>query len=88
MVDRGYADVELPFEPIACPSIAMTASWSLGQVIGYVRTWSAVSRYRAGAGVDPMPALESAIAPLWGDGRSRREVRWPLAIKAWRVGSE
>lgn len=85
LVDRGYADLELPFQVVECPAISMTATWTLEQLAGYIQTWSAVSRYCTAGGDDPIPALMEEIGPLWGAARLHRRVRWPLVIKAWQL---
>ena len=83
-VDDGYASVELPFEALDPPAIEMRDAWTLAQFTAYVRTWSAVQRYIAERGRDPVDAVEYALAPLWGETHERRDVRWPLAIVAAR----
>ena len=86
LVDRGYVDIELPFDTLRCPDVQMTAQWTLAQVIGYVRTWSAVSRYRTATGDDPISAFSADLGALWGPADITREVRWPLVVRAWAVG--
>ncbi len=83
MVDTGYAGIRLPYPEIPPPTLAMTASWSLPQLAGYLSTWSAVSRYRIALGIDPVPSLVTALAPQWGRAHAR-EVRWPLIPRAAR----
>jgi SAM-dependent methyltransferase len=85
LVDRGYSDIELPFAEISCPDIRMTAMWTLGQLTGYVHTWSAVSRYRTETGHDPIPDFVSELGRLWGAEGAQREVQWPLVVRAWAI---
>jgi SAM-dependent methyltransferase len=85
-VDEGYASVELPFEALDPPAIEMRGDWTLAQFTAYVRTWSAVQRYIAARGRDPVDAVDYALQPLWGEPHERRPVRWPLSIRAGRCG--
>ena len=84
LIEEGYRTIPFPFDEASPPAFEMVAQWTLPQLLGYLRTWSAVDRYRAANGVDPVIALEKELAPLWRDEGRRRRVTWPLAV---RVGS-
>ena len=82
LVDQGYRDVALPFEPLDAPPFTMEASWTLEQFAGYVSTWSAVQRARAATGVDPVAPLIESLRPGWGREGANRRVEWPLTLLA------
>lgn len=80
-VENGYADLMFPFPEISPPACAMAVDWTLADLAGYLRSWSATSRYIELHGRDPVSSLvEQQLAPLWGT--ERRRVVWPLSIKA------
>lgn len=79
-IERGYSDLPFPFECIAAPAFTMRVEWTLAQFAGYLRTWSATSRYRAALGVDPVVALEAQLQEDWGG--AARSVSWPLTLRA------
>lgn len=81
-VERGYADLPFPFEPVAAPPFAMRSHWTLPRLAGYLRTWSATRRYREARGEDPVAIIEPELAILWGEGG--REVSWPLGLRVGR----
>ncbi len=83
LVDTGYAGIALPYPELPAPRIAMEASWTLAQLLGFLSTWSAVGRYRMAVSVDPLPELSRDLAPDWGT-RKHRLVRWPLTLRAAR----
>lgn len=83
MVEDGYRSIQFPMPAIAVPQFEMTARWSVQQMLGYLRTWSASQRYLDERGRDPVDSIEPALCSVWGTGT--REVRWPLALKAGRV---
>lgn len=84
LVDTGYAGIALPYPELRTPRIAMEASWTLAQVLGFLSTWSAVGRYRAAVQADPLPELSHDLASVWGT-EERRLVRWPLTLRAaWK----
>jgi ubiquinone/menaquinone biosynthesis C-methylase UbiE len=84
MVNSGYAGIEFPFEEEAPPTFEMNVEWTFSQFGGYLSTWSAVSRYRAARGDDPVPAFMESLAPHWGDANASRTVRWPLVVRLGR----
>lgn len=80
LVDSGYAGIALPYAEVAQPAVAMEAEWSLAELGGYVSSWSAVGRYRAQTGADPLPAFLDELGKAWGTGP--RRIRWPLVVRA------
>lgn len=85
LIEEGYRTMPFPFDELSPPSFDMTARWTLPQLLGYLRTWSAVDRYRAAHSEDPVIALSHELASRWGDADMQREVRWPLAMRVGRV---
>lgn len=84
MVDAGYAGIELPMTELKHPAFSMSVSWKREELLGYIRTWSAVSRFIAKNGCDPVAGLEKRLFPYWNDN-SCRTVAWPLTLKAARA---
>jgi SAM-dependent methyltransferase len=84
LVDSGYRTLPFPFPEIGTPEFAMEQSWTLPHLLGYVRSWSATSRYVARHGVDPVIALEASLQTPWGEPHRMRRVRWPLSMRVGR----
>lgn len=82
MVENGYADITLPFTPIAAPDFAIELSWPLAAMIGYLDTWSAVRAMETRIGRGPFDDAVAEISAAWGDPDEHRTIRWPLAILA------
>jgi SAM-dependent methyltransferase len=85
-VETGYRDLALPGAPLEAPAFAIVRHWTLADLAGYLATWSAVERYRQARGADPVAMVMPRLADAWGDAAAAREIRWPLAVKASRVG--
>ncbi|MEZ4316955.1 MAG: class I SAM-dependent methyltransferase [Myxococcota bacterium] len=83
-IEAGYTTIPWPHPTIATPDLAMEADWTVDQVLGYLRTWSATRRWQAREGRDPVALVEARIRAAWGAAPTRR-VRWPLTIRASRV---
>ncbi len=84
-VETAYRDLAFPFARIAAPHFDMQADWTLDQLSGYFRSWSATGHYIAINGHDPVDALTAELKALWGDAKRPRRVTWPLGILAGRV---
>jgi SAM-dependent methyltransferase len=83
-VEAGYRSLPFPFAAVAAPTVAMTAEWSRAELLGYLRTWSAVERFRAARGVDPVALVEPEIAAAWPPAEERVGARWPLTLRLGR----
>lgn len=81
----GFRDIDFPFAEVAAPRLELTMRWNLSQLAGYLRTWSATERYVNAHGVDPVDDVERSLNGEWGDPQARREIRWPLYIRAGRL---
>lgn len=84
-LETGYRDLAFPFPPIRVPPLALTHDWTLDQLMGYVGTWSAVTRYTKARGVDPLPMLRARLDLEWPDSEAPRTIHWPLVVKAGTV---
>jgi len=85
LIDVGYRTVSFPFAEIATPEFAITAEWDLAGVIGYLRTWSAVRRYRERNGRDPLAVLEAPLAAAWGSPAAKKILQWPVYLRVGRT---
>jgi SAM-dependent methyltransferase len=86
LVEEGYRTIGFPFEEIAAPRFDMTAEWTLADLEGYLRTWSALQRYRADRGEDPVTTIHGDLAAAWGEPGRARVVRWRLHARVGRIG--
>ena len=84
LVEAGYRTIEFPFEEIEAPVFEMEADWPLSSFLGYVGTWSAVTRFRRERGHDPVAELGEELRQLWGNPETPRRIRWPLAMRVGR----
>lgn len=85
-VDEGYRSIPFPFEELPVPTFELRVEWSLSQLGEYLKSWSAVAKYRRERGEDPVAPLLERIAKLWGSMERTREVVWPLGLRVGRVG--
>jgi len=85
LVGRGYLDLPFPFTEIETPPFQIEVYWSLEQLLGYLRTWSATQRFIAANGHDPVELIEGDLAQAWGDAAQERSAIWPLTMRVGRA---
>ena len=83
-VDEGYRTIPFPFPEVPMPPLVLRATWTLSQLGEYLRSWSAVAKYRREVGTDPVAPLLERIGQHWKPDAAR-EITWPLTVRVGRV---
>ena len=86
LVDNGYRDIHFPFNAIPAPTLCISYQWTLQQLLGYISTWSAVTRAREAENSAILQQFSRDIETLWGDPQKLRAVSWPVIIRAGKAG--
>ena len=81
-VHDRYAALPFPFDEIAAPSFSMRATWNLHELIAFLETWSAAQRYLEQFGKRATGEIANELAETWGDPDMRREIAFPLFVRA------
>jgi len=63
-VENGYALLPFPFARLPDPGFSIQREMTLPQLIGYVRSWSAISRYISAKKSDPTGALATELGQV------------------------
>ncbi|HET7585310.1 MAG TPA: class I SAM-dependent methyltransferase [Gemmatimonadaceae bacterium] len=84
LAQSGYRGIDFPFEEVHPPPFTIRAHWTVDELLGYLRTWSAVRRYRAERGEDPVLDIERALRAEWS-GDQRRTVTMAIGMRVGRV---
>ena len=85
LVGEALRDLTFPFREARPPQFRLEVRWTLAELMGYVRSWSATARYVAAHGTDPLPELEAALRLHWGSPERKRVVRWPFLVRVGYV---
>lgn len=83
-VETGYRHFKIPIDEVAAPPMRIEADLTLPQLLGYLRTWSAVGGYIKARGSDPVAAFGRELGAKWGNPASARQVTWPISVRAGR----
>lgn len=84
LVEEGYRSLVIPMHDVDAPSFAIEAELTVPELLGYLRTWSAVGKYLSVHGRDPVVELAPELAACWGAPGTSRRVTWPLFVRAGR----
>lgn len=77
----GYAALPFPFEERAAPLFHSPIAASCEELMNFLRTWSAVTKYRAHHGSDPLAHIETQLAQAWKARPPACPVRAPLHMR-------
>lgn len=80
-VENGYALLPFPFARLPDPGFSIQRQMSLLQLIGYVRSWSAISRYISANKTDPTAELATELAQAM-QSEETIAVSWVLKLRA------
>ena len=83
-VENAYRDVPFPFRRIAAPQFSLHKDWSREHLLGYLRSWSAVGRFKTANGFDPVDELDEELGAYWQTGRTYR-IEWTLFMHVGQV---
>lgn len=79
LIFEEYQSIAFPFETRVKKDLAIERMWTLKELIGHLRTWSAVQRYIDEQGVNPIDQVHADLEAAWGD-ETTRLVTWPLHV--------
>lgn len=83
-VAEGYDNFEFPYPLITPPNLKMNITWSYQQFADYLRTWSAVQRYKQVEAEDPVNKILQPLEFAWCDTGHMKKCSWPLQFKIFR----
>ena len=81
LVEANYRTIPFPFREVEAPLFTMTVDWRLGDLLGYLSTWSAVQRYRQATGGDPLEPVRAELLDTWGKPDLVRHISWPQVLR-------
>ncbi len=84
-IESEYRTIPFPFAEIKPPSFNLETQWNLGELLGYLNTWSATQRFISQNGFNPLEKITDRLAGLWGDPESRKRIEWPLHLRVGKL---
>jgi len=87
MIEDNYRSLFFPFKELNAPPLQMQAKWSLNELLGYLRSWSATQRFIEARGVDPLTNFAEELRKAWDAPEEKKLVTWPLCIRVGVVST-
>ena len=84
LVGEALRALPFPFVELRVPLFKLEVHWTLAELVGYTRSWSATGRFIDAHGYDPTLELEKELGASWGKEARRRRVWWPFVVRAGR----
>ncbi len=84
LVGEALLDLPFPFDEIESPAFTLEATWTIDQLVGYVRSWSATQRYVDAHSSNPTTQFERELRMHWGDPASRHVIHWQFVHRLGR----
>lgn len=78
-VENRYAQLPFDFANPQRADFTVERNWTAGWFLNYLRTWSAVRKFIAANGNDPVDALTAPINAVWGP--TERLVQFPVFLR-------
>ncbi|MEP3196502.1 MAG: class I SAM-dependent methyltransferase [Lentilitoribacter sp.] len=83
-VERGYQDLNFPFEEFTLSPLAIERSWNRDQFLNYIDTWSAKQKAKEAGDLALFKAYSDELASVWPDDQTQK-VRWPITARITRM---
>ena len=82
-VDENYTTIPFPFEEINCPLFQINYEWTIEDLEGYLNTWSALQKFIAENGYNPVDELIKKIKSQWT--AEKMQIFFPVYIRMGKI---
>lgn len=83
-VERGYQDLNFPFEEFTLSPLAIERTWNRDQFLNYIDTWSAKRKAKEAADLALFQAYSDELVSTWPDDQTHK-IRWPISARVTRI---
>ncbi|WP_373058185.1 class I SAM-dependent methyltransferase [Zunongwangia sp. H14] len=77
-LDEEYKTIPFPFNEIKTPEFKLELEWSLEQLLGYLKTWSAVKHYEKANGENPVDLVAADFRKSFGE---KGKITYPILFR-------
>jgi SAM-dependent methyltransferase len=77
-VEQEYSSLSFPFPERALAPHVIERTWSLSELTGYIRTWSATRRAVESGESELVNRGLAEIERIWGDSANTHHISWPI----------
>lgn len=80
-LDEHYKNLAFPFNELQTPDFQKEYEWTFEQLIGYLKTWSAVKHYKNAKGDNPVELIKTELKTAFGE---KNKVVFPILFRMGR----
>lgn len=85
LIDANYETLPFPFDEIQPPKFQMSAQWQQTDLVGCLKTWSAVQRMIQAEGPQIFETVEADLAEIWPDAERVLTFHWPIYLRVGKI---
>ncbi len=82
-IDEGYKTIPFPLQELVPPNFEILLDWNLDQLIGFLKTWSAVKHFENQKGYNPVDKIVDDLKSVWS-GNDFHSVGFPVLLRIGR----
>ncbi|HUM47823.1 MAG TPA: class I SAM-dependent methyltransferase [Chitinophagales bacterium] len=82
-LDEMYSTIPFPFPEIKTPDFSMTYEWTLDELIGFLKTWSAVQHYMSKHHENPVDLVRKDLTAIWKNNE-KKPAHFPVILRVGR----
>ena len=84
LIDKKYSTIPFPFQELSPPAFRIQKDLLLNELVGLIKSWSALQRYIDKYGKNPVDELENGLQKCWGNSEDKKEATWKLILRVGR----
>ncbi len=83
-IDENYQTISFPFNELEAPVLKNTFDWTLEELVGYLKTWSAVQHYIKAKNENPVNLVKMELEKIWVKGATKK-VQFPILLRVAEI---
>lgn len=80
-IENCYETIPFDFADVRKINFTMEAEWTMDMLVGMFHSWSATQICKERTGCDPVEQISNDLINAWGNEKSVKRVKWPIAMK-------
>ena len=81
-LEEDYRTIPFPFQELETPEFNQVYTWTIDQLLGYLRTWSAVKHFENQKNEDPVAIIEEELTNAFG---KKNQVTFPILFRLGKL---
>lgn len=83
-IDEAYRTIPFPFKELPSASFSIHREWAIGQLEGFLNTWSAIQHFIKAEGYNPVDRFIGDLSKVW-NGRDTIAFEFPVFLRLGKI---